>query len=216
MTNDEIVKKYEKENISISKFCKKNHIGYRRCKRILNENNIKPKTKRMYNKNAFSEIKTEEDAYWLGFLTADGYVCSTRKVVRLKLAEKDSQHLIKFAKYMGEENPHLIKDYGGSYTRDNVCYFLEYSGELIVNNLAKYGVTPNKSTKEKPYIFDDEFLNIAYLRGLIDGDGWIVKNEIGIVGSYDICSYVRGFFIKNMPNNSKVKEVVSEKKLFSF
>ena len=31
-------------------------------------------TKYIYNKNAFNKIVTEEDAYWLGFILADGYV----------------------------------------------------------------------------------------------------------------------------------------------
>lgn len=32
-----------------------------------------------YNKNAFNIIETEEDAYWLGFILADGYVSNGTK-----------------------------------------------------------------------------------------------------------------------------------------
>lgn len=50
-----------------------------------------------YNKNAFNEIKTEEDAYWLGFLLADGYISgeNDKPFIQIKLGVKDYSQLEK-------------------------------------------------------------------------------------------------------------------------
>lgn len=51
----------------------------------------------VYNKNAFATIETEEDAYWLGFILADGYVSGPDKpaYLQIKLGIKDYAHLQK-------------------------------------------------------------------------------------------------------------------------
>ena len=41
----------------------------------------------------FNIIDTEHKAYWLGFLTADGYISSKRTAVELCLAEIDKHHI---------------------------------------------------------------------------------------------------------------------------
>ena len=48
------------------------------------------------NSNIFEKIDTEEKAYWLGFLYADGYVDPERGEIILGLAEKDKEHINKF------------------------------------------------------------------------------------------------------------------------
>lgn len=163
-----------------------------------------------YNTNAFDKIETEEDAYWLGFILADGYVAAEgqQPLLQIKLANRDKSHLVKFISYMGYETTDVIKDcYGGAYTKDNLCNVVKIKNKQIVNNLHKYNLNGAKSGKECPYSFEDDHLTIAYIRGIFDGDGYISQYDkrIGIVGSYETCSYVKNFIEKKLnttiPNN---------------
>ena len=52
-----------------------------------------------YNRHIFDNINNEEKAYWLGFIVADGYLNSDKHMLRIKLGNKDKQHLIKFIKF---------------------------------------------------------------------------------------------------------------------
>ena len=52
----------------------------------------------------FEIIDTEEKAYWLGFLYADGSVSSTDNRIELGLAEKDLNHIEKFKEFIGVPN----------------------------------------------------------------------------------------------------------------
>ena len=76
-----------------------------------------------YNEDRFNKIETEEDAYWLGFITADGCILKTRNVLDICLGAIDKGHLIKFCKYMGisvnEAEKAIKDDFGGAYTHDN-------------------------------------------------------------------------------------------------
>src|SRR5579863_1325734 len=54
------------------------------------------KQKYPINENIFDEINTEEKAYWLGFLYADGNVSKTNRT-RLSLAEEDREIVDKFS-----------------------------------------------------------------------------------------------------------------------
>lgn len=170
-------------------------------------------TKYSYDKNKFSEIKTEEDAYWLGFITADGCIVNNR-ILQIKLAEKDKKHLEKFAKYLNlkeEEITQIIKnEFGGSYKKNNPVCCIKICSKDIVNNLLDKGIFPRKSGKEIPYICENKILEKAYIRGLLDGDGYLRETQygLGLVGSYEICKYVYNFINNNIADisNNKIHE----------
>ena len=162
-----------------------------------------------YNKNAFDIIETEEDAYWLGFILADGYVSNGSKpYLQIKLGEKDKNHLLKFIKYLGYTTDAVIKETtGGAYSRNNICYVVKISCRSISNNLQKYGLNGAKSQKEIPFILPTIELQKAYIRGIIDGDGWIRENQDGwgVCGSLETMTYIKTFIqnnITDVSNNS--------------
>lgn len=165
-----------------------------------------------YNRNAFNEIKTEEDAYWLGFILADGYINEERNLLQIKLAEKDHDHLVKFLKYMQYEDieNNIKSDVGGAYTKDNICHVVKVNGEQLVNNLKQYGLFQAKSGKEIPYKCSTVDLEKAYIRGIIDGDGYLrtTQDGFGIVGSYEVLEYIKNFINENVTdmNNISINE----------
>lgn len=156
-----------------------------------------------YDRDKFKNIETEEDAYWLGFITADGCIIEN-KWLQIQLASKDKGHLIKFCSYMGldsEEIKEIIKDgFGGAYTRDNPVNNVKICSLDIINHLYEKNVFARKSGKEIPYICKTKELELAYIRGLIDGDGYIGSTQyrMGIVGSKKICEYVKNFITENI------------------
>lgn len=150
-----------------------------------------------FNRNAFDEIVSEEDAYWLGFLLADGYVMEDRQIVILKLGERDREHLVKFCQYLNMECD-IKSDKGGG---ERPVYYVYLSSKTLKENLINKGVLPNKSTKEQPYTELNQNLIKHYIRGLIDGDGFLVhgeRNVFGFVGSKDIVFYVRNYINDNI------------------
>lgn len=183
-----------------------------------------------YDRNKFNTIDTEEDAYWLGFITADGCLLRNR-TLQISLGYRDKSHLEKFCKFMGMnelEIQEAIKfGIGGAYTRDNKVSIIKINSVQVFNNLLDKGLTPKKSTKEKPYICKTKELELAYIRGLIDGDGYISNNNnnygFGICGSYDICKYVYDFINNNVEdittisvhNKGKIYDVSFRRKALS-
>lgn len=59
------------------------------------------------NYEYFDDIRTPDQAYWLGFITADGGVVKNSKTysLRLELAECDVEHVQFFAQAMGSNKP---------------------------------------------------------------------------------------------------------------
>lgn len=60
----------------------------------------KHKSTYFINENIFEKIDTEEKAYWLGFIYADGYVSTNTYAFGIELSIKDIDHLIKFKKFL--------------------------------------------------------------------------------------------------------------------
>ena len=79
---------------------------------------------------------------------------------------------------------------GGAYTKDNICFVIKISCKQISDNLKKYGLSGAKSKIEIPYKLNDINLEKHYIRGIIDGDGWIrnTQSGFGVCGSYDTLS----------------------------
>lgn len=125
--------------------------------------------------DAFSEV-TEESAYWIGFLMADGCVFGNN-LVKLSLATVDRPHVEKFRDFLG--SGHKVSDrpnessYGGGGEMISV---IQVKSKSLVSDLACFGVTPRKSRTATVIGLED---NSDFWRGMIDGDGTIGVDEDG-------------------------------------
>ena len=57
-----------------------------------------------FDRRKFQFIDTEEKAYWLGFITADGYNNQDRGFLSIKLGVIDKEHLQKFLNFMNSNS----------------------------------------------------------------------------------------------------------------
>lgn len=143
-----------------------------------------------FNRNAFNNIETEEDAYWLGFITADGYLNEEKKFLVIQLGAKDKKHLEKFCNFMKVPKDEIVNTIKSSYGGvGQLVYYVNFSSKQLVENLKKLKVFQGKSAKE---IFNTDIpknLYSHYMRGYFDGDGCIRKDlkNIGIVSSEQFC-----------------------------
>lgn len=135
---------------------------------VINYHNL-PK----FNETVFDNINSEEVAYWLGFIFADGYISSRDNGFELSLGIKDLEHLKKFNKFMGFNGDNVkisvIHQGDKSFTR---CRWGIVNKHLW-NTLNDYGCTPKKSkTLKFPTKIPIEYLK-DFIRGYFDGDGCI-------------------------------------------
>lgn len=151
-----------------------------------------------YNRHIFDIIDTAEKAYWLGFIVADGYLNIDRRMLRIKLGDKDKQHLKKFIAFLGGDIDDMLKLEINNITGNNQWYVTTYSTE-IKNALVKLNVEQAKSGKEHIPFIDKKFYR-DFIRGLWDGDGFIRENltGIGLVGSYECLTFVQNYFYENL------------------
>ena len=112
--------------------------------------------------------------------------------------------------YSPEETEQVIhQSFGGAYTRDNKTYTLVTCGKKIVENLVDKGVHQRKSGKEVPYICSNTKLQIAYIRGLLDGDGYIRSTQygLGLVGSLEILTFVGKFIDEQLDFHDEITHI---------
>lgn len=115
------------------------------------------------NHSFFDVIDSEQKAYWLGFIGADGCVRVHGNSPRLEmcLAVKDAEHLRRLRNAL--ESNHKVSAY--QTARFAIC------SKSLMNGLVQHGVHPRKSlTYEWPDFLPDNLLR-HYLRGYFDGDG---------------------------------------------
>lgn len=116
----------------------------------------------------FDHIDTEEKAYWLGFLYADGHITLHGDVI-LELAAIDKEHIVKLNRCLRSTYP--VKD-TKSHTRGKITPSarLNIRSHHMSASLTKHGVGPDKSRVfNVPQL--DESLERHFWRGVIDGDG---------------------------------------------
>ena len=121
-------------------------------------------------KDIFSIIDSEEKAYWLGFLYADGYVNKIQGQVAVALKEEDLQHLKKLKNFLKCNNKI-------SYDKTNHAYKLSFCCSQITNDLIKLGAitigeeiaTPMNCYGNNNWIENDYFASSsAYLNPVLE------------------------------------------------
>lgn len=166
---DEIIKLYNSDNHysiqSIAETLAISPSSVWRCLRknsIIKENNSFRKFN--YNENRFKSIKTEADAYWLGFLYADGYNNVIKHEVELTLQYEDINIVDSFKTYIGDGKIKKVIKSGFPQAQ------YRFVNKTISDNLEKHGCVMNKSfIKEFPKIKTN--LLRHFIRGYFDGNG---------------------------------------------
>lgn len=178
-----------------------------------------------FNENYFETIDSEEKAYWLGFLYADGYVMNDDKNkqyrVVLTLKENDKMHIELFKKCLDSNNP--IRSVCEKL-KDKECFssqFYVYSKKMV-DDLYKNGCVQNKSLVLKPPIIMDN-LTGHFIRGYFDGDGSIYYDKkrdryiFSILGTNELLTWICDKIgiekhIRNAKKNTLCKEMRVNKK----
>jgi hypothetical protein len=135
------------------------------------------------NDNFFDELN-EKSLYWLGFLATDGnvYKHNYSYTINLKLSQKDREHLLKFKSDLNFEGPiHDSVSHKSMNNKKSKDYFgsqITVTSEKIFNRLAEFNIVPAKT---HIYRFPELLKNHPdvrhFIRGCIDGDGWIRKHK---------------------------------------
>ena len=134
---------------------------------VINKQNI---TK--FNENFFDKIDSEEKAYWLGFLYADGSVSSNKNTIELSLQSNDIKHLQKFKQdlnYFDDKHIYL----------DDVRCRIMITNKHFKESLINLGCIPKKSlvlTFPTPEQVPDEYIH-HFVRGYVDGDGSVMIGQ---------------------------------------
>ena len=133
-----------------------------------------------FDYTVFDNIDSEEKAYWLGFLYADGNVSLNRNNIELSLSIKDIQHLEKYNNFLKNQVPvktGKIKLKNKEFERCRVTVTNKHLKQRLIN----LGCIPKKSCIlvfpteiQVPKQFQKDFI-----RGYIDGDGSISFTKSG-------------------------------------
>lgn len=116
-----------------------------------------------YKKDAFKDITTESEAYWLGFILADGHN-HNNKCLRVDI--KDEGHLEKLSEMIySEKKPIQTFDHGFGTIYSFNCAVVN-----VVANLNEKGIVRNKSQIATIPILENSLFN-HFIRGVFDGDG---------------------------------------------
>lgn len=156
------------------------------------------KRKYIFNLNYFEKIDTEDKAYFLGFLYADG--CVSKDAVKLELKSYDKHILESFREKIGAKNKEL------KYRKSSDTYVIYFNSKKMIDDLKKLGCTPRKtSTLTFPtHEQVSDCLIHHFMRGYFDGDGCIYEsskksgtNTFSVVGNINfVCDYKNTLFKK--------------------
>lgn len=196
------------------------HIGSRKIVKLLNLNcsdsviqrflknkkveSLKNYRKYFFKENYFECIDTEEKAYWLGFLYADG--CVFKTTIRLNLSLKDIDVLKKFAESIQCTKEIEVGTQNSFGTEVEYARLSIYSIKMVTDLIDK-GCIPKKSlilqfpnNNQVP-----KELLPHFIRGYFDGDGGFSYNKTGkqytmnFCGTLDFLSGIKEFFNVNNP-----------------
>ena len=165
----------------------------------------------------FETIDTEEKAYWLGFLYADGFIqkegvkgCS--KKVGLTLAEIDKPHIEKFKAAIKSNAKIGTYKVSGGYNLNSIYSRVILCDPKLVNDLIQKGCCEHKTDILK-FPTEDKVpreLLKHFIRGYFDGDGslsyvrpnidverYVPSYKIRFTGTDNILTGIMNEFMKN-------------------
>ena len=145
---------------------------------------INPETERKelypFNLDYFKDIDTEDKAYFLGLIAADGSISSSG--LKIELQEEDNYILEKFRDIISPSRPIHIFDRTAKKPNSKVTNCFGISSKYLEPIFKEYHIVNRKSFKntQLPKL-NKEFMP-HFIRGYFDGDGsvYVSKNNLYI------------------------------------
>ena len=178
--------------------------------------------KRIYkvNEDFFKCINTEEKAYILGFICADGHIEKDRLNITVSIKDRDILEKIRYAMYSN----HPIKEvqrtnpYNKTNRENLILSELMIGSVELVKPLFNMGLTTNKTYTLNGDIlkYIPKYLIRDFLRGYFDGDGNVFfgrryssgyKYNVNICGNEDFL--LKSFQVYFPSNNKLYKDLYS-------
>lgn len=159
----------------------------------------------LVNHNFFDVIDTEEKAYILGFVYADGAVHKRSLIVTL--SSKDKKQLEKIKACLQSEHPindHIRKAWKGG--KRYKASTLNITHGHLAKRLKSLGIIKKRPNLENCISQIPNHLIHHWIRGLIDGDGsFHTKPGFGIVGGKPLLEFIRKTFTSEIELNPNIK-----------
>lgn len=174
----------------------------------------------LLHEDFFEEIDTEQKAYWLGFVFADGCVVCPKngnhRRLEVGLKMSDYGHLVKLANCLGSTHPIKLRPRKTKSGRIHMLALFDLVSEKICEDLFSWGCVPRKSLDHQVPDLPGE-LERHFYRGLVDGDGSLFRARTGawgfnLVGSRDAVQAFQEFLHKTI--DIPTRALIREKKLF--
>ena len=180
--------------------------------RVLRRNNIelipygKINTKYTLNENYFDNIDTNDKAYILGLLCADGFLSKEKNHTISISLQEDDYHILDDINTKLESNRPInflnMKKKKETYKNQ---YYLTITNKHMWSTLNSLGITPNKSlTLQYPDIKKE--YNKSFILGYLDGDGCIHKtlNKVGILGTKSFIEKINSIIFEECGISGKI------------
>ena len=196
----EMVNAYQ-NGMTVRDVAKKFNIGKTRASDILKKHNVRilssceRPSKYSLDEVYFDNIDSQDKAYVLGFLYADGSNGRNNNNISIRLQERDKDILVKINAAIGSNRPLGFIDYSCRIGKCQNQYSLNITNKHMSEQLSRLGMVPNKSlVLEFPEWLDVD-LYPHFIRGYFDGDGSISKDyynaKLSIVSTENFCKKIQ-------------------------
>lgn len=204
----------------INKISKETGKCFSTIRKVLHQNGIKWENRQIImvrkyeiNHDLFEIIDSENKAYWLGFIAADGHI--TRNGIKIVLALKDIDQLEKFKMFLNSNHP--IKIFSiKSKKNDKIFEYcrINIHSKKIKNNLISLGIIERKSLLLKPPNLPKNLI-LPFVRGYFDGDGGFTEHIVKknnqfqtnatFTSTKEMCDYIEKFLREHGFNVTRQK-----------
>lgn len=129
-----------------------------------------------YDVNYFEKIDTEEKAYFLGWICADGYIKKSQyngrvyHTLEVYVTNEDSEIIFRFGNAIGKQ-PVIKKQYNKIQKKTYTGYRLELKAKKTYDDILKLFTDEMKPYRQFPNLHKN--LKHHFVRGYFDGDGSI-------------------------------------------
>lgn len=204
--------------------------------RILKLKNVKLRDhshkKRKYelDENYFDKIDTQNKAYILGLLYADGCNYTKTNTIKIELQERDKTILEKMKQELKSTHQLRFNELSKNNPNWQNTFNLTIVNKHMSHQLEKLGMIPRKSLVLEFPTWLDEKLIPHFILGYFDGNGHIECNKsyfVTIASTENFCKYIQQYLLKfnikssiyntaNKENSIRILNITSKQNIKNF